>query len=91
MPERADETQAYRVLRTQESKIIDLYRVTDGEKFRLRQAGPLGRRVTPREVGGGPMVRIHLPPAQSLRTTGSSARARRSRVPALTSDCRAAA
>jgi hypothetical protein len=38
---------------------------------------------------GGPRVRI--PPAQSLRTTGSSARARRSRAPALTSDCRAAA
>src|SRR6266571_4090401 len=39
----------------------------------------------------GPRVRILFPPAQSLRTTGSSARARRSRAPALTSDCRAAA
>ena len=39
----------------------------------------------------GPMVRIRFPLAQSLRTTGSSARARRSRAPALTSDCRAVA
>ena len=27
MPERADKTQAYRILRTQESEIIDRYRV----------------------------------------------------------------
>ena len=40
MAERADETQAYRILRTQESKIIDRYRVTDGEKFRLKDHDP---------------------------------------------------
>jgi polyphosphate kinase 2 (PPK2 family) len=40
MPERADKTQAYRILRTQESKIIDRYRVTDGEKFRLKDYDP---------------------------------------------------
>jgi PPK2 family polyphosphate:nucleotide phosphotransferase len=40
MLERADKTQAYRILRTQESKIIDRYRVTDGEKFRLKDYDP---------------------------------------------------
>src|ERR1700730_16768280 len=40
MGERAYETQAYRILRTQESKIIDRYRVTDGEKFRLKDHDP---------------------------------------------------
>jgi hypothetical protein len=40
MLERADETQAYRILRTQESKIIDRFRVTDGEKFRLKDYDP---------------------------------------------------
>src|ERR1700732_207404 len=40
MPERADKTEAYRILRTQESKIIDRYRVTDGEKFRLKDHDP---------------------------------------------------
>jgi polyphosphate kinase 2 (PPK2 family) len=40
MLERADKTQAYRILRTQESKIIDRYRVTDGAKFRLKNYDP---------------------------------------------------
>jgi hypothetical protein len=40
MAERADKTQAYRILRTQESKIIDRYRVTDGDKFRLKDHDP---------------------------------------------------
>jgi hypothetical protein len=40
MPERADKTQAYRILRSQESQIIDRYRVTDGEKFRLKDHDP---------------------------------------------------
>jgi hypothetical protein len=40
MPERADKTQAYRILRTQESEIIDRYRVMDGEKFRLKDHDP---------------------------------------------------
>src|SRR5580692_5649153 len=40
MPERADKTQAYRILRTQESKIIDRYRVTDGDRFRLKDHDP---------------------------------------------------
>src|SRR5580693_5290905 len=40
MPERADKTQAYRILRTQESEIIDRYRVTDEEKFRLKDHDP---------------------------------------------------
>jgi PPK2 family polyphosphate:nucleotide phosphotransferase len=40
MPERADKTQAYRILRTQESEIINRYRVTDGEKFQLKDHDP---------------------------------------------------
>src|SRR4029077_1089656 len=55
-----------------------------------RRSEPLARKETS-GVGNGvsstaePMVRIWFPPAQSLRTTGSSARVRRSRAPALTS------
>ena len=37
---RADKTQAYRILRAQESKIIDRYRITDGAKFRLKDYDP---------------------------------------------------
>ena len=40
MPERADKTEAYRLLRAQESKIIDRCRVTDGGKFRLKDHDP---------------------------------------------------
>jgi PPK2 family polyphosphate:nucleotide phosphotransferase len=40
MLERADKTQAYKILRAQESKIIDRYRVTDGETFRLKDYDP---------------------------------------------------
>jgi hypothetical protein len=40
MLERADKTQAYKILRTQESKIIDRYRVTDGETFRPKDYDP---------------------------------------------------
>jgi hypothetical protein len=40
VPERSDKTQAYRILRTQESKIIDRYRVKDMEKFRLKDHDP---------------------------------------------------
>src|SRR5207248_8333539 len=35
-----DKTPAYRILRTQESEIIDRYRVMDGEKFRLKDHDP---------------------------------------------------
>ena len=62
-------------------------------RFLLRKANCGTERGQPKRVVSYtvPMVRIHLPPAVSLRTTGSSARASRSRAPALTSDCRAAA
>jgi hypothetical protein len=40
MSERADTMQAYRILRTQQSKIVDHHRVTDGGKFRLKHDDP---------------------------------------------------
>ena len=40
MPERADKTEAYRVLRARESEIIERCRVTDGGKFRLKDYDP---------------------------------------------------
>src|SRR5882724_9129561 len=63
----------------------------DSRVHATRSDAPPGGSTGQEIPRGGPAVRIPLAPAQSLRTTGSSARAMRSRAPALTRDCRAAA